>query len=151
MISNFKTGRLPQNFIFLGVLLLAVSIWRIWLLDWIGGVFLVISCLCLFIRSGLLIDTENKRLKRYIGIFTIRLGEWENISPIADLQIIQVKKMQRMHVLTINRLETKDVFKLILVWPDKKIELIAGEEDYINENSKFISLLLKTPVLKMYK
>ena len=147
MISNFKTGRLPQNFIFLGVLLLAVSIWRIWLLDWIGGVFLVISCLCLFIKSGLLIDTDNKRLKRYIGIFTIRLGEWENISPIADLQIIQVKKMQRMHVLTINRLETKDVFKLILVWPDKKIELIAGEEDYINENSKFISLLLKTPVL----
>jgi len=151
MISNFKTGRLPQNFIFLGVLLLAVSIWRIWLLDWIGGVFLVISCLCLFIKSGLLIDTENKRLKRYIGILSIRLGEWENISTIDDLQIIHVKKMQKMHVLTINRSETKDIFKLILVLPDKKIELLAGEKDYINETSKDISLLLKKTVLNKYK
>jgi len=151
MILNYKTGRLPLNFIFLGVLLLAVSIWRILLLDWIGILFLVISFLCLFLKSGLLIDTANKRLKKYIGIFTLKMGEWENIETITELQVIHVKKMQRMHVLSINRSETKLVYKLNLVLHDKKIELLEGEKDYIIDASKELSFQLEIPRLNTCK
>lgn len=151
MILNYKTGNLPPNFIYLGVLLLGVSIWRIIVLDWIGLLFLVISLLCLFIKSGIIIDTDNKKLKKYIGIFTIRKGKWENISTLNNLQIIKVRETQSMNVLSINRTETKDVYKLILVLPNKNIELMSGENNYIINTAKKISLSLQTTVINRSK
>lgn len=147
MISTYKTGSLPPNFIVLGVILFAVSIWRFIVLDWIGILYLVVSFLCLFIKSGLIIDTDNKRLKKYIGVFSIRKGDWINIRTLTNLQIIKVTKTQSMNVLSINRTETKDVYKLILVLPNKNIELMAGEKASIINTSKDISLLLQTTVL----
>ena len=34
------------------------------------------------------IDTDNRRLKKHIGFFAIRKGEWESIKSIINLQII---------------------------------------------------------------
>ena len=122
MILNYKTGKLPPNFIYLGIMLLGVSLWRIILLDWKGILFFVISLLCLFIKSGIIIDTENKRLKKYTGFFAIRIGEWENIKSVVYLQIIKTIETQSMNVVSISRTETYDVYKLILVLPDRNIE-----------------------------
>lgn len=147
MILKYKTGNLPPNFIALGFLLLAVSVWRIVLLDWKGILFLIISILCLFIKSGLIIDTDNKRLKKYIGFFTIKRGKWEDINTIINIQILKTKASQSMNVLSINRIETKDLYKLILVLPNKKIELMSGKKEDIIKISKEMSHSLQTEVL----
>lgn len=147
MILNYKTGKLPPNFIALGFLLLAVSIWRIIVLDWKGILFFLISLLFLFIKSGIIIDTKNKRIKKYIGIFSLKHGKWENVKALINLQIIKTKASQSMNVLSINRTETKDLYKLIMVLPDKKIELMSGEKDKIIRISKEISHSLQTEIL----
>jgi len=72
MILNYKTDRLPSNFIFLGLFLLIVGVWRVLLADWFGIILLVISFLCLFTRWGVLFDSDKKRLKQYIGFFGIK-------------------------------------------------------------------------------
>jgi len=147
MVLNYKTGKLPPNFISLGILLLAISIWRFILLDWKGILFFVISVLCLFIKSGFLIDTDNKQLKKYIGIFTFKWGKWEDISAMSNIQILKVKASQSMNVLSINRMETKTLYKLMAVLPDKKIELITGEKGYIIKISEEIAHSLQTKIL----
>ena len=149
MILKYKTGNLPPNFIYLGVMLFGVSIWRMAVLDWKGLLIFVISLLCLFIKSGIIIDTDKRRLKRYIGFFAIRRGEWENIKSLINLQIIKTRETQVMSVLSISRTETDDVFKLIMVLPHKEIELLSGKNDFIIKAANEISLELQTSVLNM--
>jgi hypothetical protein len=147
MILKYKTGKLPPNFTALGVILFIVSVWRIIVLDWKGILFFLISLLFLFIKSGIIIDTDNKSLKKYIGFFVIKKGEWEDISNLSNLQIIKTKASQSMNVLSINRVETIVLYKLIMILPNKKIELLAGKKDYIIKISKEISHSLQTEVL----
>ena len=116
-------------------------------LDWIGILFFPIALLFLFLKSGLIIDAGTRRLKKYIGLFFIKKGEWEDIKLIHHLEILKVRKSQSMNVLSIRRTETKDVYKLILVLPNKSIELMAGEKEFIIKTSKEISLSLQTTVL----
>ena len=149
MILKYKTGNLPPNFIYLGIMLFGISIWRMVVLDWKGLLIFVIALLCLFINSGILIDTEKRRLKRYVGFFTIRKGEWENINALLHLQIIKTRETQVMSVLSISRTETDDVYKLIMVLPHKNIELLSGENDFIIKAANEISSELQTSVSNM--
>ena len=146
MILNYKTGKLPPNFIYLGIMLFGIGIWRMIVLDWKGILFFIISLLFLFIKSGIIIDTDNKRLKKYIGFFAIRKGEWESIKTIINLQIIKTRETQNMSVLSITRTETNDVYKLFLTLPDRKIELMSGEKDYILNRAEKISSSLQVSV-----
>ena len=146
MILNYKTGKLPLNFIFLGAFLLIIGVWRIIILDWVGIIIVIISLLLLFLRTGIMIDTESRRLKKYVGFYTIKLGEWEDINLLKHLQIIKVKETQGMNVLSINRTASKVVYKLILVFPNKKNEIIKGEKDFIIKVAENISLELRTTI-----
>jgi len=143
MLINYKTGKLPPNFIYLGILLFGVSLWRMMVLDWKGILLFAISLLCLFIKSGIIIDTDNKRLKKYIGFFAIKKGEWEDIKQLTDLKIIKTKETQSMSVLSLSRTETNDVYKLILVLPNKTIELMSGEKGFITKAANEIYYGLK--------
>ena len=146
MILNYKTGKLPPNFIYLGIMLFGISIWRMVVLDWKGILFFVISLLFLFIKSGIIIDTDNRRLKKYIGFFAIKKGEWESIKSIINLQIIKTRETQNMSVLSISRTETNDVYKLFLTLPNRNIELMSGEKDYILNKAEKISSSLQVSV-----
>lgn len=146
MILNYKTGKLPPNFIYLGIMLFAISIWRMVVLDWKGVLFFIISLLLIFIKSGLIIDTDNRRLKKYIGFFAIKKGEWESIKSMINLQIIKTREAQSMSVLSITRTETKDVYKLFLILSNRNIELLSGEKDYILNKAEIISSSLQVSV-----
>jgi len=146
-MTNYKTGKLPFNFIALGILLLALSIWRLAISDWAGVLYLFISLFFLFLRSGVFIDAENKRVKKYVGIFGLNMGKWENIDPLVNLQIIKRKESQTMSVLSVSRTDNIDVYKLFLTLPDHKIELFSGKRNYINTRAEEISRQLQTTVI----
>lgn len=127
-------------------MLLAVGIWRMIVLDWKGILFFLLSLILIFFRSGIIIDTDHKKLKKYNGIFFIRKGKWEEISQLTGLQIVKTKETQTMSVLSISRTATNDIYKLSLVLPNKNIELMSGDKDYIIKTSKEISQALQTMV-----
>ena len=151
MILNYKTEKLPPNFIYLGIMLFGIGIWRMVVLDWKGILFFVISLLFLFIKSGIIIDTDNRRLKKYIGFFAIIKGEWESIKSIINLQIIKTRETQAMSVLSITRTETNDIYKLFLILSDRNIELMSGEKDYILNRAEKISSSLQVSVINNTK
>ena len=94
-----------------------------------------------------MIDTEKKKVKKYFGFFIIKKGEWENIKSLINLHIIKTKETQSMSVLSITRTETNDVYKLFVVLPDKSIEIMSGEKDYIFNRAEQISTSLQTSVI----
>jgi len=144
---NYKTGKLPPNFYYLGIMLLAIGVWRVIVQDWLGILFLVISFVLLFLRSGLLIDVSGSRLKKYVGIFMFKTGDWEDISTLINLKVIYVQETQSMNVVSISRTQTTDVYKLILVQTNSEIELLTGEKDYILSKANEISDALKSTVV----
>lgn len=90
-----------------------------------------------------MIDTDNRRLKKYIAFFAIKKGEWESIKSIINLQITKTKETQAMSVLSITRTETNDVYKLFLILSNRNIELMSGEKDYIFKRAEKIASSLQ--------
>jgi hypothetical protein len=127
-------------------MLLGLGVWRMILFDWKGIVFFIVAMLCLFIRSGILIDPDNKKLKRYTGFFAIKIGEWENINDLIRLGVIKTRETQSMNVLSLTRNETKEVLKLMMVLPGKRIELMTGEKETLFSKAERISSVLHVPV-----
>jgi len=146
MILTYKTEKLPPNFIFLGILLMGSGIWALFTLKWIGILFIVIAVLCLFIRSGILIDTENKMCKDYTGIFMIKFGKWVDISSIDHIEIKKSLNTQGMSVLSIGRRDTITVYKLFLYLPTKKILIMVGKKEFVFKVGEEISRALQTAI-----
>ncbi len=144
---RYKTGKLPLNFIALGVILLAVSIWRIMVLDWIGIPFLGVSIGLLCIESGVVIDPESRRVRRYIGLFTVTKGEWEDVSSLINLQIIRSRESRTMNFISISRTETNDTYKLYIKLPNRNVELMSGKKEDIQSRAEEIASALKASVV----
>ena len=142
MKLDYKTDRLPLNFITLGYMLLAIGIWRIIAMDWKGILFLLLSIFLIFFKSGIVIDTDKKLLRKYNGIFFIKKGEWETINQLTGLQIMESKESQTMSVLSISRTTTNDIYKLFLNMPDRNIFLMKGSNnDMLNKGKRIASSL----------
>jgi hypothetical protein len=146
MILKYTTGKLPLNFFMLGVILLLLGVLAAIMSEFGGLVAIPLSIPLLFIRTGILIDTEKKQIKKYIGLFTLKSGKWENIAHVQHLRIIRVQQSASMAVLSISRNDTKVVYKLILVIPNENIELLSGEGRFISEAADDISRGLSVEV-----
>lgn len=90
-----------------------------------------------------MIDTDSRRLKKYIGFIAFKNGKWESIESIINLQIVKTKETQAMSVLSITRAETNDVYKLLLILPNRTIELMSGEKVFIINKAERISSSLQ--------
>ncbi|MBN2596444.1 MAG: hypothetical protein JXR82_06620 [Marinifilaceae bacterium] len=148
MILKYTTGKLPPNFFMLGVILLLIGILAITMSEFAGIVAIPLSIPLLFIRTGILIDTKGKRIKKYIGLFACKTGEWESITQIKHLQIIRVRQTTGMAVLSIARNETNIVYKLLAVLPNENIELLSGKGASISEAANDISSQLNLEVFE---
>lgn len=151
MILKYTTGKLPPNFLYFGIMLFGLGIWRMVVMDWKGIMFFIISLIFLFLRSGIFIDTNNRKIKKYIGISVIRNGKWESVKSAVSLQILKTREVQGMHVLSISRSETFEVYNLFLTLPGGKIELMSGEKDMIFKRADEIAAALQVPISNSVK
>lgn len=147
MKLEYKTDRLPLNFLTLGYMLAAFGIWRIIIFDWEGIVFLLISLLLIFFKSGIIIDTGKRQLKRYNGIFFIKMGEWEDINQLISLQMVKRKETQTMSVLSMSRTETNDTCELYLCMPDRNILLMKSRNNDLLIKAEKIASSLNTTLI----
>jgi len=125
---------------------MGTGIWTLFTMEWIGIIFIVIAVLCLFTRSGILIDTDNKMCKDYTVIFMIKFGKWVDISSVDHLEIKKSLNTQGMSVLSIGRSDTVTVYKLFLYLPDKKILLMVGKKEFVFKAAEEISGALQTTI-----
>jgi len=109
---------------------------------WIGFVFR-------YIRDNY--RYREQKAEKYISIFGLIKGEWENINALERLKIIESKETQTMNVLSISRTATNKVYRLFIVLPNKKIELMSGKRDTIIKRAEYISSTLQTTIINNTK
>ena len=90
MILKYSTGKLPPNFIYFGYMLFGLGIWRMAVSDWKGIMFFIISVVFLFLRSGIIIDTDNRKLKKWIGIQVSSVFE----KILEDISLLTISEMK---------------------------------------------------------
>ena len=144
---NFSTGRLPLNFIILGYAFFAIGVWRVFVFDWRGVVFIIISLFLVFIKSGVLIDVERQLLKQYYGVLFFKTGKWESISQLLGLLIVSSRESRIINVLSVSRRETDLVYKLYLSLPDRRIEIMSGNEKEVTLCAEQLSAALQTTLV----
>jgi len=139
MFLSYKTERLPLNFLMLGFSLALIGIATTINGDYEGSLTLLLAIPLLFIQSGIVIDPENKRLRKYTGLFFLRFGKWIDVTAAQHLQIIRVRETKGMAVLSIGRNETNIVQKLILVMPRNQIVMFSGKQTKVEKIAKEIA------------
>ncbi|WP_133250049.1 hypothetical protein [Marinifilum breve] len=139
MLLSYKTERLPLNFFMLGISLFLIGIALTISEAYQGIVAIILSIPFLFTHSGLLIDAENKRYKKYTGLLGLRLGSWCDLSRVTHLQIIHTRETKGMAVLSIARNETNVVQKLLLMMPHERIVLLSDTQEKLEPMAKKIA------------
>ena len=144
MKLTFKTERLPYNFIALGYLLAATGVWFALHADWKGILFLLVGIILVFVESGIIIDSSKRELKQYTGIFFLKKGHWQSIRQSIGLVVAKTQETQSMHVLSLSRSVTSEVYKLWLIMPAENIELMTGARPKIMKRAEAIAASLET-------
>ncbi len=134
----YKSTEIKQRFnlglalVFIINLLIIVSI------NIIIGVFLTLITMgVLLTKSGLEIDTEQNKLRRYSKIFGHVIGKWENIPELDYVTVVRVKmtakKFQASSDLYVQASSSNVKFRVNLVTKDSKIRVIKVITCEMNE------------------
>jgi hypothetical protein len=148
MYLKYKIDNLPFGFVFMGFIFLIYGAWLISKLDWLGVILILVALPCLFINRGILIDSNKKRLKKYVGFLVFKRGNWVDISSVKHLAIIEINESTTMNLTSVTNTYTALITKLILVLPDENIELLKGKKKFINKAAEKISGELQTTIIQ---
>jgi len=109
------------NVLILGFFLIIIGFVLILQTRYYSLIFSLTGLLIVTFKKGILIDTENKRIKRYKKIAFKTIGKWENFSNIHYIALIRVNLTQKMNAVTIPGSFSDVQVKLNFVMNDKKI------------------------------
>lgn len=147
MYLKYKIDNLPFGFIFMGFIFLIYGVWLTSKLDWLGIILILVSLPCLFVNRGIIIDSNKRRLKKYVGFFVFKIGDWIDISSVKHLVIIEINESTTMNLTSVTNIYTALITKLILVLPGERIELLKGKKKFINKAAEKISDGLQTTII----
>ena len=149
MILNYKTAKLPYNFIFVGFFLFVYSVWLFWAGRYYLGIsFLLVSLPCLFTRLGTQIDTTSKRFREYIGFFSLRYGTWKDFSGLEKLVIGYMMESEMMTHKSLAANYTVKNYKLYMRVNDQDLEILSGKKEFIQKSAKDIAKELNVEIIE---
>ena len=148
MILDYKTSKLPYNFIFLGLLLGIYGVWLSWEANYLGVIFLLIAIPCLFIRMGSQIDVESQKYREYIGLFMFKYGKWINFRGLESLVIGYMMESEMMTHKSLAANYTVKNYKLYIRMPEQDLEILSGKKEFIEKTAAVIAKELNVEILK---
>lgn len=89
MIDNRIGKFFPPAIRTIGYVFLVVGILLMLDNPLLGLALALLGTTIVFIKSGIQIDPENKRLKEYTGLFGLKIGKWKGMEEFTDVSILQ--------------------------------------------------------------
>lgn len=141
----YKSTEVKQRFNFGLAIVFIINLLIMVSINIIVGVFLTaITMGILLIRSGLEIDTERNKLRRYSKIFGYVIGKWENIPELDYVTVVRVKmttkKFQASSDQYVQASSSNVKFRVNLATKNNKIRVIkvitCGMNEALNEALK---------------
>ncbi|MBN2667675.1 MAG: hypothetical protein JXR60_00475 [Bacteroidales bacterium] len=136
---EFTTAKLPINFTVLGYLFIGLGIYSLIKHLWEAVFLLLIGLIIVLFKSGLVIDFNARKYKKYNGLFFIKIGEWMSISKDAFLKLEKKRMVHANSVLTISRKELQIDYRLYLYNDSSKVLLISGNKNEVFERANTIA------------
>lgn len=91
-------------------------------------------------RDKLAVDFENRRIMKYVQMFGIKIGKWENVSQARYIALVRIRMSRSENFLTIGTQRTKILVKANLIFSNKKyITLFKLKADKAFEIVKVIA------------
>lgn len=155
IIDNKISKTLNGPTIFLGITFLFLGVVFIFQKSWIAGAgFTILATFLLFTSSGIIIDTEKKRIKPYYNLFGIyKHGTWESLDQYVGVTLVPMKKTQAVYSRSNRQTSsTEKYFEIFLVNKNKRpavpIKKCKTPEVAQNSLDEF-SIWLKMPVFSV--
>lgn len=149
-IYNHRVEALfPFQFVFLGYVGIAASIYFLVIFNLWGLPLLLASIFVSFSFAGIQIDFEKNSYSEYLGIFILKFGKWKTLPKIQYVTVFIDHFIQEMHVASISGTQTvKDV----------KVNLVIAKSTFISigkfknkadalKDGHFLAINLKTKLL----
>lgn len=140
-----RSGSLPPNFIVLGIMLILISIsgFFIFLSLWqilVSVILAVIGGFLFFIREGLIIDFENKKMRFYWSIFSYKNGRWKSISDVKYLSLVRVKMQETFSVRACSSTFMEYKYKLNLICSNNQhSRILIGNFETLKDKALIIA------------
>lgn len=139
MLTNYKTGKLPPNFLMLGILFLLIGLASIISGEFAGFLFFIIALPFLLTHSGLSIDSEKQQIRKFTNLAGMKFGSWMDVSQTDRLLIGKVRQNTGMAVLSISRNDISYTYKLYAMINGQRCEIVNGNYELVSEVAKRIS------------
>lgn len=96
MKSDYKGDKVfPLMFIIIGITLLICGIILLGTFDSrvkIGIAILLIGILIVFARKGTIVDFNERKIKHYVGIFFIKIGNWKTLKNYSFITVLNINQ-----------------------------------------------------------
>ena len=148
MRKNYITEKLPYNFYFVGILFLIFGVYLIIDMNYIGGILFAISLPILLTHWGVIVDTNNKRIKKYMAFAFFKRGKWVDISSVKQVDLGQRDETELMTHKSLAGVYTVRNLTLTLVLEDSEIEILSGKKEFIEKAADKISKGLGVNIVK---
>lgn len=77
---------------------------------------------------GIRVDLEHKRIKQYVGLFSLKLGFWEPLPKLKEIVFTSNSHSQQIHSLVSRRSLNIREFRAFIKGADYKILFSAGKD-----------------------
>lgn len=98
--------------------------------------------------KGTRFDPNHKRLKRYIGLFGLKLGSWEALPELKEIVFTSNSYSQQIHSIVSRRSLNTREYRAFMKGDDTKILFSAGKDaQSVKKDARTIAKQLSVPAI----
>jgi len=120
MKIDYKLDRIfPLMFIIIGITLIICGLILLGTFDSrmkIGITILLIGLVIVFTRKGTILDFNQRKIKHYVGLFFIKIGNWKTIDDYTFISLLRINQKSYGYSRTgVQFSERKKIFRICLL------------------------------------
>ena len=141
MKIDYKRERVfPLMFIIIGITLIISGLILLGTFDSrakLGITILLIGIVIVFTRKGTIVDFNERKIKYYVGIFFIKIGNWKTIEDYFFISLLRINRTSYGYSRTMVQFsERKKIYRICLLNKNHRSQLLIT--DFKDENNAFL-------------
>tara|TARA_R110001583_G_scaffold53673_1_gene165162 strand:+ start:40 stop:522 length:483 start_codon:yes stop_codon:yes gene_type:complete len=141
MKIDYKLDRIfPLMFVIIGITLIICGLILLGTFDSrmkIGITILSIGLIIVFTRKGTIVDFNQRKIKYYVGLFFIKIGNWKTIEEYTFISLLKINQKSYGYSRTgVQFSEKKKIYRICLLNKTHRSRLKIT--DYKDENNAYL-------------
>ncbi|MDN3724890.1 hypothetical protein QRD02_10885 [Aequorivita sp. SDUM287046] len=152
MKTDYKRERVfPLMFIIIGITLIIFGLILLGTFDSrikLGLTILLIGIVIVFTRKGTIVDFNERKIKNYVGIFFVKIGNWQTIEDYTFISLLSINRTSYGYSRTgVQFSERKKIHRISLLNKTQRSQLLIT--DFKDKNNAILEAQLLAEKLKV--